>query len=81
MRIQPPRLAGLLIVLARRSPPRSPARNTPRAATRWPDRVDSGVVVAFGASTPVTDFGPFFQAPQFRYLTGYLYADATLIMW
>lgn len=43
-------------------------------------RVDSGVVVAFGASTPITDFGPFFQAPQFRYLTGYLYADATLVM-
>ena len=43
-------------------------------------RVDSGVVVAFGAPTPVTDFGPFFQAPQFRYLTGYLYADATLVM-
>ena len=43
-------------------------------------RVDSGVVVAFGAPTPVTDFGPFFQAPSFNYLTGYEYADATLII-
>ena len=43
-------------------------------------RLDSGVVVAFGAPTPVTDFGPFFQAPQFNYLTGYQFADATLVM-
>ncbi len=42
--------------------------------------VDSGVVVAFGAPTPVTDFGPFFQDPSFNYLTGYEYADATLLM-
>ena len=42
--------------------------------------VDSGVVLAFGGPTPVTDFGPFFQQPAFRYLTGYEYADATLIM-
>jgi Xaa-Pro aminopeptidase len=42
--------------------------------------VDSGVVVAFGAPTPVTDFGPFFQAPAFRYLTGYEFADATMVM-
>ncbi len=43
-------------------------------------RVDSGVVLAFGGRTPVTDFGPFFQLPAFHYLTGYDYADATLIM-
>ena len=43
-------------------------------------RVDSGVVVAFGGRTPVTDFGPFFQVPGFHYLTGYDFADATLVM-
>ena len=43
-------------------------------------RLDSGVVVVFGGRTPVTDFGPFWQLPNFRYLTGYLYADATLVM-
>jgi len=43
-------------------------------------RVDSGVVVAFGGRTPITDFGPFHQIPAFRYLTGYEHADATLVM-
>lgn len=43
-------------------------------------RLDSGIVVAFGGRTPVTDFGPFFQTPGFHYLTGYDYADAALIV-
>jgi len=43
-------------------------------------RIDSGIVVAFGGRTPVTDFGPFFQVPGFHYLTGYDYADATLVL-
>ena len=43
-------------------------------------RVGEGVVVAFGGRTPVTDFGPFNQLAGFRYLTGYEYADATLVM-
>ena len=43
-------------------------------------RVGDGVVVAFGGRTPVTDFGPFYQIPTFRYLTGYEYADAALVM-
>jgi Xaa-Pro aminopeptidase len=43
-------------------------------------RLDSGVVVAFGGRTPVSDFGPFFQLPAFRYLTGYEYPDAGLLM-
>ncbi len=42
--------------------------------------VGSGIVVAFGGRTPVTDFGPFFQLPAFHYLTGYDYADAALVM-
>ncbi|MEO8451017.1 MAG: aminopeptidase P N-terminal domain-containing protein, partial [Gemmatimonadota bacterium] len=43
-------------------------------------RVGDGVVVAFGGRTPITDFGPFNQIPTFRYLTGYEYADAALVM-
>jgi len=43
-------------------------------------RIDSGVVVAFGGRTPVSDFGPFFQIPGFHYLTGYDFADATLVV-
>jgi len=43
-------------------------------------RIGDGVVVAFGGRTPVSDFGPFFQLPGFRYLTGYGFADATLVI-
>lgn len=43
-------------------------------------RVGNGVVVAFGGRTPVADFGPFYQIPTFRYLTGYDFADAALVM-
>jgi Xaa-Pro aminopeptidase len=43
-------------------------------------RIGTGVVIAFGARTPVSDFGPFFQNAAFRYLTGYEYADASLVM-
>lgn len=43
-------------------------------------RIGEGVLIAFGGRTPVTDFGPFFQIPAFRYLTGYAYADAALVM-
>ena len=43
-------------------------------------RIGNGVVVAFGGRTPIADFGPFYQIPSFRYLTGYEYADAALVM-
>ncbi|HEX9893886.1 MAG TPA: aminopeptidase P N-terminal domain-containing protein [Gemmatimonadales bacterium] len=43
-------------------------------------RVGDGVVIALGGVTPLSDFGPFYQLPAFRYLTGYEYADAALIM-
>lgn len=43
-------------------------------------RVGSGLVLAFGGVTPVSDFGPFHQLPAFRYLTGYLHPDAGLVM-
>lgn len=43
-------------------------------------RIGDGVVVAFGGRTPITDFGPFYQIPAFRYLTGYEHADAALVI-
>ena len=43
-------------------------------------RIGNGIVIAFGGSTPTADFGPFYQLPAFRYLTGYQHANATLIM-
>src|ERR1043166_5364022 len=43
-------------------------------------RIGNGVGIAFGGRTPVSDFGPFYQVPAFRYLTGYEFADAALVM-
>ncbi len=43
-------------------------------------RIGSGVVVAFGARTPVTDFGPPTQLPAFHYLTGFDEPDAAFVM-
>ena len=43
-------------------------------------RIDSGVVVAFGGRTPVTDFGTFHQLPAFHYLTNFDEPDAAMVM-
>ncbi|HET9013096.1 MAG TPA: Xaa-Pro aminopeptidase [Gemmatimonadaceae bacterium] len=43
-------------------------------------RIGSGVVVAFGGRTPVTDFGPFYQLPAFHYLTNLDEPDAAMVM-
>lgn len=43
-------------------------------------RIDSGVVIAFGGRTPVTDFGPFYQLPAFHYLTDFDEPDAAFVM-
>jgi Xaa-Pro aminopeptidase len=43
-------------------------------------KLGDGVLVAFGGRTPVSDFGPFFQLPTFRYLTNYNEPDAALVM-
>ena len=43
-------------------------------------RIDSGVVIAFGGRTPVTDFGPFYQLPAFHYLTNFDEPDAAMVM-
>jgi Xaa-Pro aminopeptidase len=43
-------------------------------------KLGDGLVVAFGGRNPVADFGPFFQLPDFRYLTNYNEPDAALVM-
>ena len=43
-------------------------------------KLGDGMLVAFGGRTPITDFGPFFQLPDFRYLTNYIEPDAALVM-
>lgn len=43
-------------------------------------RIDSGVVVAFGGRTPITDYGPFYQLPAFHYLTDYDEPDAAFVL-
>src|SRR5437764_12248995 len=42
-------------------------------------RIDSGVVVAFGGRTPITDFGTFYQLPSFHYLTNFDEPDAAFV--
>jgi Xaa-Pro aminopeptidase len=78
------RLACLLATTVALAVPAAPAQipSAEYAARRdsLAARIDSGIVVAFGGRTPVTDFGPFFQLPAFHYLTGYDYADAGLVM-
>jgi len=43
-------------------------------------KIDSGVVIAFGGRTPITDFGPFHQLPAFHYLTNFDEPDAAMTM-
>jgi Xaa-Pro aminopeptidase len=43
-------------------------------------RIREGVVIGFGARTPVSDFGPFYQLPAFQYLTNFREPDAAMVM-
>ncbi len=43
-------------------------------------QIDSGVVFAAGAREPVVHYPSFYQLPGFRYLTGYLDPDASLVL-
>jgi Xaa-Pro aminopeptidase len=64
------------VVLAAQIPEREFAARRDSLAKR----VDSGVVIAFGGRTPITDFGPFHQLPAFHYLTNFDEPDAALVM-
>jgi len=74
----------LLLVLTLALPAAAAAQTIPTAeyAARRDSlaaRIDSGVVVAFGARTPVTPVRPG-QLPAFRYLTGFLEPDAAMVI-
>lgn len=43
-------------------------------------KLGDGLLVAFGGRTPVSDFGPFFQLSDFRYVTNYNEPDAAIVM-
>lgn len=43
-------------------------------------RIGDGVVVAFGGRNPITDFGPFYQLPAFKYLTNFDEPDAAFVL-
>ncbi|MEO7962310.1 MAG: aminopeptidase P N-terminal domain-containing protein, partial [Gemmatimonadaceae bacterium] len=43
-------------------------------------KVDNGVVLAFGRREPISHFPPFYQSPNFRYLTGFLESNAAMMI-
>jgi Xaa-Pro aminopeptidase len=67
---------------ARLGPPPAPISDADYVARRDSllAHIDSGIVVAPGAREPVEHFPPFRQHPSFRYLTGFLEPDATLVL-
>jgi Xaa-Pro aminopeptidase len=65
---------------ARAADPTIPASEYAARRAALARLVDSGVVVAFGARTPVNDFSDFFQLPGFRWLTDMVEPDAAFVM-
>src|SRR6185369_7591037 len=71
---------GMTVILSAAAQAQIPQAEFVARREALASRIDSGIVVAFGARTPVTDFGPFYQLPAFHYLTNYDEADAALVM-
>ncbi len=81
---------GLVVLSAGGAGAQSAAPGAPPAAinaTEYATRrdsllahIDSGVVVIPGAREPVQHYPRFRQTPSFRYLTGFLEPDATLVL-
>lgn len=74
---------AVLVLLASIAPALAAQIGEPEFAARRDSlarRIDSGVVIAFGGRTPVTDFGPFHQIPAFHYLTNFDEPDAAMLM-
>lgn len=71
---------AMLVVSA--SPTAAQISNSEYAARRaaLAERVENGVVIAFGGREPVRHWPPFYQLPAFRYLTGFLQSDAAFVM-
>ena len=81
-RLAPVLLTVLLALGALPSPTRAQVTNSEYAARRAAvaARLDSGVVVAFGAVEPLSYWPTFFQLPSFQYLTGFGETDAVMVM-
>ncbi len=79
--MRPPflRILALLLLPAAVSAQEIPVTEYAARRDSLAERIDSGVVVAFGTRNPV---GPsrVAQLPAFRYLTGFLEPDAALVM-
>src|SRR5215212_4987834 len=74
------RFAVLVLQAAQAAAAQIPQREFAARRDSLAKRIDSGVVVAFGGRTPVTDFGPFHQIPAFHYLTNFDEPDAAFVM-
>jgi Xaa-Pro aminopeptidase len=75
-------IAALLVLTIAANPARGQIPAGEYAARRdsLAARIRNGIVLAFGARTPVTDFGPFYQIPAFHYLTNFHEPDAAFLM-
>jgi len=73
-------LLALLLPLVPRAAAQVPVGEYAARRERLAQRVDSGVVLAFGRRTPVNHWPPFYQNPHFRYLTGFLEPNASFIL-
>ena len=73
---------GLLhpVTLQAQGPTAAQREETAARRAALAQRIDSGVVVAFGNRAPVHDYSQFFQLPAFRYLTELVEPDAAFVM-
>ena len=77
---QPATLFGLLLVCAAPLVAQVPASEYAARRDALAARIDSGVVLAFGRREPVNHWPPFYQNPNFRYLTGFLESNAAFLL-
>jgi Xaa-Pro aminopeptidase len=71
---------ALALGIAPRLPAQISAEEYARRRETLLAQIDSGVIFAAGAREPVNHFPPFYQLPAFRYLTGLLDPDASLVL-
>jgi Xaa-Pro aminopeptidase len=72
--------AGILLAAAQLAAAQIPQQEYIARRDSLAKRIDSGVVIAFGERTPITDFGPFHQIPAFHYLTNFDEPDAAFLL-
>src|ERR1700748_2119933 len=75
-----PRVISLLIAAVTTAAAQIPQQEFVTRREALARKIDSGVVVAFGGRTPVTDFGAFYQIPAFHYLTNFDEPDAAMVL-